>query len=189
MQTRSAQTREALVRATADLIAEGRVSDVGLVNICRRAGVTRGALYHHFSSTTDVTAAVYDRARSRVVALIEEAFEGPPTDAPERFFVALGAAMRTEHTVRAGMQLAADGTDGRPALRDELLTLVHQRVAETHEEAVVPTGEDLADLTMVVAAGIESLGHADPAWWEVKASQRLWETLRPLFRRTCERRA
>ncbi|POX45966.1 TetR/AcrR family transcriptional regulator [Streptomyces sp. Ru72] len=189
MYTRSAQTRQVLVRATAELIAEGRVSDAGLVNICRRAGVSRGALYHHFASTTELTAAVYDQARSRVVALMEEAFEGPPTDAPERFFVALGAAMRTEKTVRAGMQLAADGTDGRPSLRDELLTLVNQRVAEAHEGAVVPSAEDLADLTVVVAAGIESLGHADPAWWEVKTSQRLWELLRPLFRTARERRA
>lgn len=188
MQTRSTQTRQALVSATAELIAEGRVSDAGLVNICRRAGVSRGALYHHFTSTTELAAAVYDQARIRMVALLDEAFEGPPADAPERFFVALGAAMRTEKTIRAGMQLAADGTDGRPSLRDELLTLVHQRVAEAHEEAVVPSAGDLADLVMVVAAGIESLGHADPVWWEVKASQRLWEVLRPLFRTAGGRR-
>ncbi|MFF8402566.1 TetR family transcriptional regulator [Streptomyces sp. NPDC014846] len=189
MQTRSEQTRQALVRATAELIAEGRVHDAGLVNICRRAGVSRGALYHHFSSTTELTAAVYDQARSRLVALMDEAFEASPTVAPERFFVALGAAMRTQKTVRAGIQLAADGTDARPSLRDELLALVHQRVVEAYEESVVPSAQDLADLTVVVAAGIESLGHADPAWWEVKASQRLWEMLRPLFSAARGRRA
>ncbi|MEV7525581.1 TetR/AcrR family transcriptional regulator [Streptomyces sp. NPDC091371] len=180
MQTRSEQTRQALVRATAELIADGRPSDAGLVNICNKAGVSRGALYHHFSSTAALTAAVYDQAHRRVVALTEEAFEGTPADAPERFFVALGGALLREKVVRAGMQLAVDGSAGPPTLRDDLLALVHQRVADAHHEAA-PPAQDLADLAVVVAAGLESLGHSDPGWWDANTSQRLWELLRPLF--------
>lgn len=180
MQARSEQTRQALVDATAELIADGRLSDAGLVNICRRAGVSRGALYHHFSSTAALTAAVYDRARTRVEALAAEAFAGPPADAPERFLSTLGEAMRTEKVVRAGMQLAADGSAGPPRLRDDLLAVVHERVVATQKDTTAKA-EDLADLAVVVAAGMETLGHNDPGWWGSETSHRLWELLRPLF--------
>ncbi|MEU6220983.1 TetR/AcrR family transcriptional regulator [Streptomyces sp. NPDC047022] len=180
MQARSEQTRQALVRATAELIADGWLSDAGLVNICRRAGVSRGALYHHFPSTSALTAAVYEQARLRVQALTEEAFAGPEADAPERFLVAFGEALRTETVVRAGMQLAADGSAGPPRLRDDLLALVRRRVADTQKKGAGPAG-DLADLSVVVAAGIESLGHSDPGWWAGETSHRLWDLMRPLF--------
>ncbi|MFJ8026593.1 TetR family transcriptional regulator [Streptomyces sp. NPDC096311] len=180
MQTRSEQTRQALVRAAAELIANGRLSDAGLVNICRRAGVSRGALYHHFTSTAELTAAVYEQAHERVVALMDEAFEGPVEDAPERLLVALCEALRTEELVRAGIQLAVDGSAGPPRLRDDVLALVRRRVVDAHRD-VVPAPEDLAELAVVVAAGLESLGHTDAEWWDPKTSKRLWALLRPLF--------
>ncbi|MHC0432263.1 TetR family transcriptional regulator [Streptomyces sp. O3] len=180
MQARSEQTRQALVHATAELIADGRPADAGLVSICRRAGVSRGALYHHFSSTSALAAAVYEQARLQVEALTDEAFAGPTTDAPERFLFALGEALRTEKIVRAGMQLAADGSAGPPRLRDDLLTVIHERVTGMLKEAG-DRAEDLADLAVVVAAGIETLGHTDRDWWNGEASHRLWRLLRPLF--------
>ncbi|MFE5143978.1 TetR family transcriptional regulator [Streptomyces fagopyri] len=181
MQTRSEQTRQALVRAAAELIANGRLADAGLVNICRRAGVSRGALYHHFSSIAELNAAVYEQAHERVVALMDEAFGSSPVeDAPERLLIAFCEALRTEELVRAGIQLAVDGSAGPPRLRDDVLTLVRGRVADTHRDAV-PAPEDLADLAVVVAAGLETLGHTDAEWWDAKTSKRLWALLRPLF--------
>ncbi|MEU3246237.1 TetR/AcrR family transcriptional regulator [Streptomyces sp. NPDC006875] len=181
MQTRSEQTRQALVRAAAELIANGRLADAGLVNICRRAGVSRGALYHHFSSIAELNAAVYERAHERVVALMDEAFgSGPLEDAPERLLIAFCEALRTEELVRAGIQFAVDGSVGPPRLRDDVLSLVRERVAATHRGAV-PAPEDLADLAVVVAAGLETLGHTDADWWDARTSKRLWALLRPLF--------
>jgi AcrR family transcriptional regulator len=181
MQTRAEHTRQALVHAAAELIADGRLSDAGLVNICRRAGVSRGALYYHFPSTAALAAAVYEQAHHRVAVMTEEAFAGPAADAPGRFLVALGEALRTEKLVRAGMELAADGSAGPPRLRDDLLTMFHKRVVDAYQGAV-PPAQDLADLAVVVAAGLESLGRTDPDWWDGRTIQRLWELLRPLFR-------
>ncbi|GAA5075126.1 TetR/AcrR family transcriptional regulator [Streptomyces similanensis] len=179
MQTRAERTREALVRATAELIADGRPSEAGLVNICRRAGVSRGALYHHYSSIGELTATVREQARRRLVHVVDEAFEGTPADAPERFFVALGEALRSETVVRAGMRIAADGSTGQPRLRDELLASVRERVAGVHEDTGLPAGA--ADLVLAVATGIEALGHTDPRWWERETLERLSGLLRPLF--------
>ncbi|TDT35380.1 TetR family transcriptional regulator [Streptomyces sp. BK208] len=184
MQTRSERTREALIRATAELIADGRPADAGLVNICRRAGVSRGALYHHFSSTTALAAAVHEQARSRLEELVDAAFSGAPVDAPERFCLALTEALGTDKIVRAGMELAPDGSAGPPRLRDHLMSLLRDRVAAAHETAGRRHGappEDLADLAVVLAAGIETLGRSEPGWWDGDTSRRLWGLIRPLF--------
>jgi AcrR family transcriptional regulator len=55
---RSATTRAALVKAARELFAEQGFAATSRDQIAQRAGVTRGALYHHFQSKTAVFAAV-----------------------------------------------------------------------------------------------------------------------------------
>jgi AcrR family transcriptional regulator len=51
--------REALVRAARELFTERDFNDVSTGEILARAGVSRGAMYHHFPSKTDLFRAVY----------------------------------------------------------------------------------------------------------------------------------
>ncbi|MFF3835689.1 TetR family transcriptional regulator [Streptomyces sp. NPDC002458] len=179
MYKRSEQTREALVSAAAELIATGRFADAGLVNICRVAGVSRGALYHHFTSIAELVAEVYAQARERATVLVEDSFAGSAADAPARFSVALGAAMAKDQLICAGMGLGADGTDSAPRLRDEVLGMVRDRIVEDARGGAAP--DALADLAVVVTAGLESLGYTDSGWWDPRQTERLWGVLRPLF--------
>ena len=55
---RSEATRGALVTAARTLFAEHGYSGIGTEEIVRQAGVTRGALYHHFSGKEDLMRAV-----------------------------------------------------------------------------------------------------------------------------------
>ena len=64
---RSEATREALLRAARGLFTERGYSETPTEEIVRRAGVTRGALYHHFQDKSDVFAAVF-RDLTREVA-------------------------------------------------------------------------------------------------------------------------
>jgi AcrR family transcriptional regulator len=57
---RSAATRAKLVRAGRQLFARRGFAAVATEQIARRAGVTRGALYHHFADKEDLFLAVYE---------------------------------------------------------------------------------------------------------------------------------
>jgi AcrR family transcriptional regulator len=67
---RRAATRAALIAAARALFAERGYAAVGTEQIVRRAGVTRGALYHHFPAKPDLFRAVYERVEEELMARI-----------------------------------------------------------------------------------------------------------------------
>jgi AcrR family transcriptional regulator len=74
--SRSASTRAKLIRAARRLFASRGYAAVGTEQIVRRAGVTRGALYHQFSSKENLFLAVYEQVEQelteRVAATLGE---------------------------------------------------------------------------------------------------------------------
>jgi AcrR family transcriptional regulator len=67
---RSEATRNALIEAARALFAERGYADVGTEEIVRAAGVTRGALYHHFDGKRDLFEAVYERIEAELAQRI-----------------------------------------------------------------------------------------------------------------------
>ncbi len=70
---RTAETREALLKAARPLFAAHGFADVALETIVRAAGVTRGALYHHFADKTELFAAVFEQVEAEVAGCMSEA--------------------------------------------------------------------------------------------------------------------
>jgi AcrR family transcriptional regulator len=70
---RAAGTREALIAAARQLFAAHGFADVALETIVRAAGVTRGALYHHFADKTELFAAVFEQVEGELAARMGEA--------------------------------------------------------------------------------------------------------------------
>ncbi len=66
----SEATRAALVAAARELFAERGYGAVGTEEIVRAAGVTRGALYHHFGGKEDLFLAVYEEVEGELVERI-----------------------------------------------------------------------------------------------------------------------
>jgi AcrR family transcriptional regulator len=69
---RTEATRAALIDAARTLFAERGYAGVGTEEIVRSAGVTRGALYHHFDDKRELFAAVYERIEAELAQRIAE---------------------------------------------------------------------------------------------------------------------
>ncbi len=67
---RAQATRTALLQAARDLFTEHGYAAVGTEEIVRRAKVTRGALYHHFTDKRDLFRAVHEQMEGEIVSAI-----------------------------------------------------------------------------------------------------------------------
>jgi AcrR family transcriptional regulator len=67
---RSESTRSALIEAARALFAERGYANVGTEEIVRAAGLSRGALYHHFEGKRDLFEAVYERVEAELAERI-----------------------------------------------------------------------------------------------------------------------
>lgn len=118
---RRAHTHAALLDATAECLVERGYADTSTNDIVRRAGVSRGALLHHFSSKAELLGAavehvvnrcemefreafaalpVEERTLERAVDQLWEIFRGPSFDAALELLV----AARTDAELRAVLQ-------------------------------------------------------------------------------------
>jgi AcrR family transcriptional regulator len=85
MSSRSEQsdrTRAKLVRAARRLFAKRGYSGVGTEEIVRAAGVTRGALYHHFGGKSELLAAVYERIEAESTERVARTVLGSELHSP-----------------------------------------------------------------------------------------------------------
>ena len=69
-------TRERLVGTALELFSERGYAAVGTEEIVRRAELTRGALYHHFSDKRDLFRAAHERVEEELVGRIAASMEG-----------------------------------------------------------------------------------------------------------------
>jgi AcrR family transcriptional regulator len=79
---RSAATRGALVRAARELFAQDGYAATGRETIVERAGVTRGAMYHHFADKEALFQAVFEEIEAEVMAKAAEAAMAVSPDDP-----------------------------------------------------------------------------------------------------------
>ena len=77
---RSEATRRQLVTAARALFGARGYASVGTEEIVRAAGVTRGALYHHFRDKADLFAAVAEEVEAEIVERIAAEATGAAAD-------------------------------------------------------------------------------------------------------------
>jgi len=164
---RGLATREALLDATADLVAERGFHSVGILEIGAAAGVSGSALYRHFANKQELLVALFDRVVDALLAGAREVAE--TTDDPAAALDALidrhvAFAVRDRSIIAVYDQEAHNLPDAhRTRLRrnqrayadvwvDTLVTLragahpaLERRVAETAVHAVFGLLNSVAD--------------------------------------------
>jgi AcrR family transcriptional regulator len=79
---RAASTRAALIGAARELFTEHGYDGVGTEEIVRAAGVTRGALYHHFGGKAELLEAVYERLEAESTERVARVVLGSELESP-----------------------------------------------------------------------------------------------------------
>jgi AcrR family transcriptional regulator len=79
---RAGATRAALIAAARRLFTERGYDGVGTEEIVRAAGVTRGALYHHFGGKADLLEAVYEKLEAESTERVARVVLGSELESP-----------------------------------------------------------------------------------------------------------
>src|SRR5919106_1781752 len=98
---RSEATQAALITAARALFAEHGYAGVGTEEIVKRAGVTRGALYHHFGGKRELLRAVYEQMETEFMERLATA-ASPGAGATETMLA--GAEMFLDHCLEPEVQ-------------------------------------------------------------------------------------
>src|SRR5205807_4641238 len=120
-EARKAETRERIVSAALDQLAEGGYASASVQAVAARAGIATGSVYRHFPSKGELFAEVFRRASQRELDVVREVAEAEPArPARERIAAGLEAFARRAlaEPVRA-YALIAEPVD--PAIEAERL--------------------------------------------------------------------
>jgi AcrR family transcriptional regulator len=98
---RSEATRGELIAAARELFAKRGYADVGTEEIVKRAGVTRGALYHHFGGKRELLRAVYEQMETE---FMERLAASAQPDAGVVETMLAGAEMFLDHCLEPEVQ-------------------------------------------------------------------------------------
>lgn len=117
---RSDATVEDLIRAARALFAVDGYAATSLDAVCERAGVTKGALYHHFAGKQQLFSAVYAREQEQVGATISAAYRKAADDPWEAVYEGSRAYLEAslDPEVQRITLFDAPGALGWEAMRD-----------------------------------------------------------------------
>src|SRR4051812_27053067 len=161
-EARRAETRERIVRAAIDQLAEGGYASAGVQAVASRAGVATGTVYRHFPSKSELFAEVFRRASARELAVMADTAAHEELPARER--IAIGAetfARRALAEPTRAYALLAEPVD--PAVEAERLIFrraYRDLFAATIEQGVASGELPPQDAQTVAAALVGALGEA-----------------------------
>ena len=105
MQDRSATTINNILDAAGRLFTEKQYAEVSLREITEVAGVTKGALYHHFATKEELYLQAVYRCLAEVKETIEEShYSSRGESCRSRLYLALGSFLRLPDETRAIMR-------------------------------------------------------------------------------------
>jgi AcrR family transcriptional regulator len=161
-EARRAATREAIVGAALDQLAEGGYASASVQAIARRAQVATGSVYRHFPSKSELFAEVFRRASARELAVMTDT--AAHEELPARDRIARGAetfARRALAEPTRAYALLAEPVG--PAVEAERLIFrraYRDLFARTIEQGIEAGEMAPQDAETVAAALVGALGEA-----------------------------
>jgi AcrR family transcriptional regulator len=184
-QERAARTRQALIRAGAEVFAEEGFARASLTTISRQAGVSNGALHFHFENKQALTQAIVAQALEVVRQIVRDAGarDGGPLEELVEATHQLMSRIGDDAVVRAGFELS-DGPGGGegPVLRREWQRWVEDVLLRAGEDgwlAEEVSADDAATAVVAATIGFEVLSGTDKTWLSEERVTRFWDLLLP----------
>ncbi|MBO0651833.1 TetR family transcriptional regulator [Streptomyces triculaminicus] len=185
MQDRAARTRRELIRCAAAAFEQHGFARTTLNDVCRRAGVSSGALHFHF----DNKEALADAVEAEASAALHRAGEMArvrPSGALQALVDAshsLAAVLREDSVVRAGFRLSYDTTrtNGLP-LSERWHSCVRTLLAAARDEGALAGGVPMRDAAVAVTGvtvGLAVLSHRDRRWAGQTSLTGFWRLMLP----------
>jgi AcrR family transcriptional regulator len=159
-EARRAETRERIVVAARELIAEGGYVAAQIATVADRAGVAVGTVYRHFPSKSDLFAEVFREASQHEVDAMSEAVHATSGTASERIAAGVEVfARRALRGKRLAWALLAEPVD--PAVEAERLHFRHSYrdlMAEVIADGIEAGDLPDQDVEVTAAALIGAIG-------------------------------
>ncbi|MGW0885219.1 ScbR family autoregulator-binding transcription factor [Streptomyces sp. NPDC002671] len=184
-QERAVRTRQALIRAAAEVFADDGYAMASLSVISQRAGVSAGALHFHFAGKDDLAKEVESEAADSMQQLAEgcRSAAGSALQSLVRTVFGLLTAAADDPVVRAGFRLSGDPSRKSDA---ELLRwwreFVHKLILQAQDagELAQDVSADDATTTIVAATvGFEVIAMVDTEWPSAERVARFWSLILP----------
>src|SRR5262245_46378110 len=156
-------TRERILAAAIELIAERGFAATSIDQLCQRAGVVRTAIYWHFGAKEGLVVPVIERVAASWIEEIEGAVyrDGDPLARLDRFVAGLRRlVVERPHLIRLLLAVAPERADQDPATRDAL-----RAIFERAQRAIVSgiddsLGEPWPESGLVARTALAFLSHA-----------------------------
>jgi TetR/AcrR family acrAB operon transcriptional repressor len=125
-------TRRALLKAALAVFSRQGYSATRLEDIAAEAGVTRGAIYHHFGSKPELYTEMVAEYNKPIMQIVIDAIAegGTFVDILRRQFIRLCAAIEDEPDLRAIQEIATTKTELTPELAEGIASKLQNMDAQ-----------------------------------------------------------
>lgn len=163
-QQRSQQTVDAILQATARVLAEHGYAGTNTNLIAETAGVSVGSLYQYFPNKNALIAALHDRHDRQMLDLIDQTLAANPAATLRDRVAAIVGAMLGAHLLEPALHRVLErefplfDQPREHSLADQDIHRRMRHLLEFHRDEIAQPDRDLA--TYVVLRIMESLVHA-----------------------------
>ena len=189
-QARAEVTREAILRGAADVFDRYGYSSTTLSDVVARSGVTKGALYFHFSSKEELASAVVDRYESLLVEpsrqVLAQESRGHALESTIRLSQEFARQLLGDVVVRAGVRLTLEqGTFGALSSKSykQWVHVIEELVRRSVDEGDVQVRVDAESLACFLVAsftGVQMLSEVLTGRVDLmQRVQEMWEIVLP----------